>query len=316
MSQRSHIAQSGSRAISECSAAWSEPSSRGISLEALEHPRLGQEPDGLGLELGLRQLERDELEALLGLDRALLVADHLVGDDDAAEGELDAEPPVGAARLDDRGRRLGLRLRVVVAGERLDQGGPRLEVERPHPVALAEVEVDRAVVHGREGALLLGDPEDGAARALDDRERLGAGRAKGDARRRVVAAGPDVARLRVLQLGQHGRALEGRVAEHLAVAVVQRRLEGGGADVAVEHARILVVEDRRFDSPAEQRPGLAHEVLIERVLAGDQHRQARARDGRRGPTAAAARRPFRGSRLRSRSRAGRRRSRARARSSR
>ena len=29
MSQRSHIAQSGSSAISECSAAWSDPSRRG-----------------------------------------------------------------------------------------------------------------------------------------------------------------------------------------------------------------------------------------------------------------------------------------------
>ena len=83
MSQRSHIAHSGRSAISECSAACSEPSSRGICFEALEHPRLGEEPDRLGLELGLRQLERDELEALLRLDRLLLVADDLLGDDDA-----------------------------------------------------------------------------------------------------------------------------------------------------------------------------------------------------------------------------------------
>src|SRR3954454_11396306 len=84
-------------------------------LQAFEHPGLGEEPDRLGLELSLRQLERYELEALLGLDRLLLVADHLVGHDDRAERQLQAEPAVRAARLDDRGRRLDLGLRVVVA---------------------------------------------------------------------------------------------------------------------------------------------------------------------------------------------------------
>ena len=39
----------------------------------------------------------------------------------------------------------------------------------------------------------------------------------------------------------------------------------------VEHARVRVVEDRRLHAPAEQRVGLAHEVLVERVLARDQH---------------------------------------------
>ena len=41
-------------------------------------------------------------------------------------------------------------------------------------------------------------------------------------------------------------------------------------DVAVEHARVRVVEDRRLDPPAEQRLRLAHEVLVERVLARDE----------------------------------------------
>ena len=41
----------------------------------------------------------------------------------------------------------------------------------------------------------------------------------------------------------------------------------------VEDARVLVVEDRRLDSAAEQRLRLAHEVLVERVLARDQHRE-------------------------------------------
>ena len=43
--------------------------------------------------------------------------------------------------------------------------------------------------------------------------------------------------------------------------------------MAVEHARVLVVEDRRLDPPAEQRARLAHEVLVEGVLARDEHRE-------------------------------------------
>ena len=39
----------------------------------------------------------------------------------------------------------------------------------------------------------------------------------------------------------------------------------------VEDARVRVVEDRRLDAPLEQRLRLAHEVLVERVLARDEH---------------------------------------------
>ena len=41
----------------------------------------------------------------------------------------------------------------------------------------------------------------------------------------------------------------------------------------VEHARVRVVENRGLDAPAEQRVGLAHEVLVECVLARDQNRE-------------------------------------------
>ena len=44
--------------------------------------------------------------------------------------------------------------------------------------------------------------------------------------------------------------------------------------MAVEDARVRVVEDRRLDAAAEQRLGLAHEVLVERVLARDEHGEA------------------------------------------
>jgi hypothetical protein len=92
-------------------------------------------------------------------------------------------------------------------------------------------------------------------------------------RGRVVAAGPDVARLRLAQLGKGRRSPKRRVAEDRAVGVVQRRLERCREDVAVEHTRVLVVEDRRFDPAPQKRSRLAHEVLVERVLARHEHRE-------------------------------------------
>ena len=70
------------------------------------------------------------------------------------------------------------------------------------------------------------------------------------------------------------RARERFRAERRHVALVDRRLERRCGDVAVEHARVRVVEDRGLDLAVEQRLRLAHEVLVERVLRGDEHRKA------------------------------------------
>ena len=73
--------------------------------------------------------------------------------------------------------------------------------------------------------------------------------------------------------GSSAAPLERLVAEGRAVVVVERRLEGGGADVAVEDARVRVVEDRGLDAALQERLRLAHEVLVESVLACDEHRE-------------------------------------------
>ena len=135
----------------------------------------------------------------------------------------------------------------------------------------------------RVGARFLADSEHRPAGAVHDLERLGAGRAQRDPRGRVVAAGPDVARLRLAQLRECGRALERRIAEDRPVGVVQGSLEGRREHVAVEDARVLVVEDRRFDPAPQQRSRLAHEVLVERVLARDEHREPVSAPSRAAP---------------------------------
>jgi hypothetical protein len=53
--------------------------------------------------------------------------------------------------------------------------------------------------------------------------------------------------------------------------------------VAVEHTRVRVVEDCRLDRPGQQRLRLAHEVLIECVLARDEHGEAGASSARPAP---------------------------------
>jgi hypothetical protein len=60
----------------------------------------------------------------------------------------------------------------------------------------------------------------------------------------------------------------------VAVGVVERRLERRRAHVAVEDARIRMVEDRGLDAALEEHRRLAHEVLVESVLARDQYREA------------------------------------------
>src|SRR5439155_10513421 len=86
-------------------------------------------------------------------------------------------------------------------------------------------------------------------------------------------ARPDEPARRPPKLGIGSGGLERTLAEDGRVAVVERRFEGGGSHMAGEHARVLVIEDRGLDPPAEELLRLAHEVLVERVLGRDEHRQ-------------------------------------------
>jgi hypothetical protein len=79
--------------------------------------------------------------------------------------------------------------------------------------------------------------------------------------------------LGLLQVRHVRGAFERLVAERLPVGCVDGGLERRCRNVSVEHARVRVVEDCRLHPPAEQRLGLAHEVLVERILGGDEDRQ-------------------------------------------
>ena len=59
----------------------------------------------------------------------------------------------------------------------------------------------------------------------------------------------------------------------VGVGLGQRPLVGGRVDVRVEDPGVRVVEPGRLDPPLEQRLGLAHEELVERVLARHEDRE-------------------------------------------
>jgi hypothetical protein len=132
------------------------------------------------------------------------------------------------------------------------------------------VEIDRALVHRRVRLLALDDAEDRARAGFDDREDVRARRAQAEAPGGIVATRPDVAGFGALQLRVLSGAAQCLGAEDVGVVVVERRLEGGCGDVPVEDARVLVVQDGRLDAAVEQHLRLAHEVLVEGVIGGDE----------------------------------------------
>ena len=103
MSQRSQVANSGSRPIAACSAACAAPGTSACDQPDLVEDVLRQRvPDGAGAQLARRQVERRLVDQLAGAQPAAQVADHLVGHVDRAE--RDGQRPVPAARRggDDR----------------------------------------------------------------------------------------------------------------------------------------------------------------------------------------------------------------------
>ena len=199
-------------------------------LEPLQQAAVGAEPHRLGLEGHLRQDQRHDVERRTVPDRLALIGDHLLGDRDPTELEVDAGHARRAERLLDRRLGVLLDLRVPVDPRRLDDRGAGAVVERLHQVLLAEVQVDGALVHRRVRPLPLDEPENRAGGAVDDREGVLAARAQPEPAGGGVATLPDEAGRRPLELRQQLGALEGLGAERGGVRPAGRPLVGGGAD--------------------------------------------------------------------------------------
>ena len=197
-------------------------------------------------------------------------------------------PEVDALLADPLDVDLGLLLRprVPVAVEARDDRPPAADVELLDLVGAAEVEVDRAGVDRREGALGLDQAEHLARLALDHRDRVGRGRAQRDPAAtnslRVGSSLPPAPRSSPAADQPLGPLAPARP-EDLVVLVAQRQLVGGGDQVPGGDLLALVVEDRRLDRAADELVRVAAEELVERVLAGDVDGEAAAAAARPPP---------------------------------
>ena len=141
------------------------------------------------------------------------------------------------------------------------------------------MQVDRALVHGRERALLLEHPEQRTARVLDDRDGIGRARAQRDLAGRRARAAPRQPAGRAHQLAGRDELLggvEGARAEHRIVPGHERQLVGGGAQVADADLGVRRIQDRRLVGAPQEGVGVVDEVAIERVGARHEQREALA----------------------------------------
>ena len=214
-----------------CSAACSVPSSRGIVLEALEHLRLGRYQIASVSNVVSRQVERRRCRAST-VRESLVVwyATTCSVTETRPKRSSSAEPPLDAQRLLDR--RSASPSSPACTSRRSNGSttrAPRVAGRaRGTRYWLAEVEVDRALVHGRVGALALGQPQ---YVARSTRPRRGMHRARCD-RSGTRAAGASLPaqtqpRGRVAQLRHVRRPLERLRAERR-----RRRLSSTGASNA------------------------------------------------------------------------------------
>ena len=133
--------------------------------------RVELEPQRLRGEARRRQVERDEVDLRVVGQAPALVGEHRLGD--AAPRRRTSVTPSASRRSSRRSisvsvSRLGCVYQSPSNGR--DERAAALEVELAHLVGAAEVQVDRALVHGRVRARGLGRAEQLARGDVDDRE--------------------------------------------------------------------------------------------------------------------------------------------------
>ena len=211
--------------------------------------------------------------------RVLLLEGHdLLGHGDDPERECHATALALIAHLLDPGLRLLLWLRVPVAVEGPHERAALLQVELLHLEGRTHVQVDRAGVNGgvRPGGLHVADhlPTLG----LHDRNRVRRRRAQGDPRGGVAGPARQIAPAALAQralLHEPPRVLLPAWAEHLGVLRRQRQLVRSRGQMRLVDLFGFVVEDRLLHGPLEELGRVAAEELVERVLTGHVHREAR-----------------------------------------
>lgn len=214
-------------------------------------------------------------------DLASLVSGDLAGHLDVGQTDLDRSDGSGGTGPDDPEVDGAAGLGPGVAGIGLHHGGGVVEIERHHPVGPALVEVDRAGMDNLGGTGTV-DRADHHPVGVGDRDLPGRPRTQAGRLRRVAPPGPH--RPRPGSVGADPQGVIDHQTSHpfgelftppTFVVVAERVFVGGAAQVGIENVGVGRVDDRRFGPTLEQFVGVAEEVVVELVLAGDHHRQRR-----------------------------------------
>ncbi len=230
------------------------------------------EPYPLGLVDQGRQVQGDHGEQDSAAGAALLVPRDLLGDAQPAEEGPGRGQAFGAADLQDLGGLLHPHPGVVTHAALLDRDHAAVHVQVLDHEALPAVQVDRAGVGLLEGPVGVDEADDGSLGGGLDGHGL-AGSAQVHLAVGLFAAGEGFAAvggLQQLAAGQEplqaGR--EAGIAQQLLVAG-QGQLGSGADQVAVHDDLVVGIDHGGLGRPAEEVLGVAHEVLVQGVLAGD-----------------------------------------------
>ncbi len=135
--------------------------------------------------------------------------------------------------------------------------------------------VERAGVHRRVRGVAVHGAQQPAGGALHDRHRLTARAADVDVGPAAAGPVPPGGAAAQLPVGdQPVQRLAGRLAaEHLELVLGQRQLGGRAAQLGAEHVGVGRVGDGGLDGAAEHRLRVVGQVVVQRVVAGDEHHE-------------------------------------------
>ena len=194
-------------------------------------------------------------------------------------------------------------LRVVVGVGARDDRHPLHQVELLHQELLAHVQVDGARVQRGVGAVFVGGAQQLAGRRRSRSSRRGrrppGRRPRGGGRPCRGRARPPCAATSSRRSVMRSTAFvtSGTSPKNPSSSSRERHLAGGAAQVGLQHVRVRRVDHRRLGRPFEQIVRVIDQVLVERIVLGDEdasdvavpppgpsrllpHRRARARGSR------------------------------------
>ncbi len=203
-------------------------------------------------------------------------AGHAARELDHAERDRRRSEVTAAQRRNDPHVALGQRLGAVAGALPHGQRGMAGAVVAGDQPLLALMQVDRTLEHGAVGGGRIHLADHAAGRVLHHLHRAPVGRAQVDRVHGPVGTGPEPAGAAAAQVsgcGQPVQQCRQGAAEEPAVGQRHRELLRRGRDVRGEDMRVLRVQDGALHRPVEDQVGVRAQVGVQRVRAGDQHRE-------------------------------------------